>query len=996
MKCEVVASLLLIILAGTVICSADPGDRKAPPFPHHTIRATIDTGTSRVQGTVIISAHSATSLTVARDKLRILSVVIGGKTADVDTSSELLTLKTLKDDTVEIRFEGTFQSSPPSEGSATPGNVIDDRGVFLTGTWFPRIPGLFTYDLTLTFPKGYRAVSEAEETTLDESEDSVQFAFTFPHPSEEVSIVAAKRYEIAHEKHRGVNIATYLFPEEGDLAKTYIDHTKKYLDLYEQMFGPFPFKRFAIVESFLPAGSSMPTMTVLGQDVVRLPFIVETSLGHEILHQWFGNMVYVDESQGNWAEGLTTYLADHLYEEQKGNGWVYRKQMLIDFGSYVSGARDVPLQTFTGRVDSATRSIGYGKAAMVFHMLHTLVGKERFSASLRDFVAGHGFRRASWGDIQRCFEQASGENLSWFFDQWVSEPGAPDLAIENMSMKWNGTAYETRFDLVQRGRAYRLTVPVTFISSAGPAHHTVEIDSDRKSFEIFLEDLPEKMVLDGGYDLFRALSSDEFPPVMSRLLGAETLVIVPPPSEADRYAALGQVFGHARAAQADDVTFKDMGSSSFLLLGVENPLVKRLFGRIPAGPGFTLTVRKNPSSPLQVVGIASADSAQEVEAAARKLTHYGRYSRVSFEEGRNSAKETAASGKGIEKDLAGQTAAIEPPPVKTLSHVTASIRDKTVIYVGEAHDRFAHHVVQLEIIKALHRSGRTIGIGMEMFQRPFQKALDDFLASKIDEREFLARSEYFKRWGYDYNLYKPILEYARKEKIPVIALNLRREITEKVAKGGIDALTPEEKSELPKEMDFSDQEYRDRLYEIFKSHPSSRDGNFDFFVQNQLLWDETMAESVGDFLRERPDHQMIVLAGNGHIAYGSGIPKRVLRRNGMSYATVMNDGEPERGVADYLVSSKPVEVLGAPKMMVLLDDKGGQLTVTGFPEHSVSEKAGMLKGDVLLTFDGKEIPTVQDLRLELYFRKKGDTVTVRVRRQEPEEGETTTELKVTL
>jgi len=324
-----------------VICSADPGDRKAPPFPHHSIRATVDTGTSRVQGTVIISAHSATSLTVARDKLRILSVMIGGKTADVDTGSELLTLKTLQDDTVEIRFEGP--SSPLRfRGLGHSGQCHRRQGRLSHGNVVPRIPGLFTYDLTLTFPKGYRAVSEAEENDTGRERRFRPVRLHFPHPSEAVSIVAAKRYEIAHEKHRGVNIATYLFPEEGDLAKTYIDHTKKYLDLYEQMFGPFPFKRFAIVESFLPAGSSMPTMTVLGQDVVRLPFIVETSLGHEILHQWFGNMVYVDERRGNWAEGLTTYLADHLYEEQKGNGWVYRKQMLIDFGSYVSALETFP------------------------------------------------------------------------------------------------------------------------------------------------------------------------------------------------------------------------------------------------------------------------------------------------------------------------------------------------------------------------------------------------------------------------------------------------------------------------------------------------------------------------------------------------------------------------------------------------------------------------------------------------------------------------------
>src|SRR5208337_4444995 len=101
--------------------------------------------------------------------------------------------------------------------------------------------------------------------------------------------------------------------------------------------------RFSIVENSMPVGYSMPTYTVLGQAVVRLPFIPETSLGHEILHQWFGNSVYVDYAGGNWAEGLTSFLADHLYEEEKGRGKEYRKGLLIDFASYVNDKNDFPL-----------------------------------------------------------------------------------------------------------------------------------------------------------------------------------------------------------------------------------------------------------------------------------------------------------------------------------------------------------------------------------------------------------------------------------------------------------------------------------------------------------------------------------------------------------------------------------------------------------------------------------------------------------------------------
>jgi hypothetical protein len=101
----------------------------------------------------------------------------------------------------------------------------------------------------------------------------------------------------------------------------------------ETLIGGFPYKRFAIVENPLPTGYSMPTFTPLGQSIINLLFIVETSLDHEILHQWFWNYVYINFDKGNWAEGLTTYLADHLYEELKGSGWQYRKNTLIGYQS---------------------------------------------------------------------------------------------------------------------------------------------------------------------------------------------------------------------------------------------------------------------------------------------------------------------------------------------------------------------------------------------------------------------------------------------------------------------------------------------------------------------------------------------------------------------------------------------------------------------------------------------------------------------------------------
>ena len=117
-------------------------------------------------------------------------------------------------------------------------------------------------------------------------------------------------------------------------------------------------------------------------------------------------------------------------------------------------------------------------------------------------------------------------------------------------------------------------------------------------------------------------------------------------------------------------------------------------------------------------------------------------------------------------------------------------------------------MVELDVIKTLYQKNGKIAIGMEMFQRPFQKILDEYIAGTIDERTMLNSTEYFKRWGFDYNFYRSILTFARQERIPVIALNVRREITDKVLGGGIDSLSEGEKKEIPSQMDFSDQNYK--------------------------------------------------------------------------------------------------------------------------------------------------------------------------------------------
>ena len=340
---------------------------------------------------------------------------------------------------------------------------------------------------------------------------------------------------------------------------------------------------------------------------------------------------------------------------------------------------------------------------------------------------------------------------------------------------------------------------------------------------------------------------------------------------------------------------------------------------------------------------------------------------------------------GMSSEHKDQTIAVDVSTIMSLPEVVSRISGKRIVYVGEYHDRFSNHTVQLEVIRALHRKNKKIAIGMEMFQRPFQKVLDEYIAGTIDERTMLKGTEYFKRWGFDYNLYRPILTYAREEKIPVIALNIQNEIVDKVSKGGIDSLSEEETKEIPPHMDFSNEDYKKRLLDIFQKHSGFKEKNFDFFYQSQILWDEFMSQSIDDFLKNRPDFQkdgqVVVIAGSGHLSFGSGIPKRTFRRDGLDYAIILNDIDIERDIADYLIYPEPEEGVTTPKMMVMLDDIQGKLTITDFPQGSISEKAGLKDGDVILSIDNVPVKTIDDVRIELLYKKKGDLLKVKVLRK---------------
>jgi uncharacterized iron-regulated protein len=326
--------------------------------------------------------------------------------------------------------------------------------------------------------------------------------------------------------------------------------------------------------------------------------------------------------------------------------------------------------------------------------------------------------------------------------------------------------------------------------------------------------------------------------------------------------------------------------------------------------------------------------------------------------------------------------AIDLDTTLSLDRLAAQLATKRVVFVGETHDRYDHHLNQLEIVRRLHQLDPNLAIGVEYFQQPFQSQVDDYIAGRTTEEEFLRATEYYQGWGYDYRLYAPIFRFAREQRIPVRALNVPTALPSAVAKAGIAGLSEQQKTYLPKEIGPADEAYRNRLREAFQAHGEAKPDAFDHFVEAQLVWDEGMAESAAAYLNANQGRRMVILAGSGHLAFGSGIPKRLQRRTNATYAIVLSGGEAvEPQMADYLLLTKKQELPPAGVLGISLEEKDGECRIRSLTPGDAGEKGGLKRGDVLVEVDGQTIKRVADMRLVLWDKKPGDRVRVSVRRK---------------
>jgi hypothetical protein len=570
---------------------------------------------------------------------------------------------------VEIRYAGVIRHELATSGeeyqrsfSETPG-LIGPEGVFLAGTsyWLPTFgDGLIRFALDVhDLDPAWHVVSSGDRIRSDVQDGRRITTWRMDHPTEEAYLVAGPWTEYAE---RAGDVALYAFlrtPDDG-LATRYLDAAKRYLKLYEGMLTPHPYRTFAVVENFWETGYGMPGFTLLGSRILRFPWILTSSFPHEILHDWWGNSVYVDFDAGNWCEGLTAYLADHLFAEQRGEGATHRRATLQKFTDFVGSGDDFPLVDFSSRHSAASEAVGYGKSLMVFHMLRRAVGDEAFLAALRRFDTEHRFERASWADLATSVSDETGADWVPWVMEWTARTGAPKLEI--VSVERDGGSAETPWRLrarlaqVQEEAPFPVTIPVfvTVADRAEALRFDVTSCGERDcELEVTVPAEPMRIDVDPAFDVMRRLDPMEVPPALSTVFGADDPLFVLPASAPDAELAAWRELAAAWAQPAEPRTVMDtdldrLPDGAVWVLGADNDLAADIVARLAAhGVAHTAdavvmgadTVPRTDHStvlvargddPTAAVAWITADPVEAIPGLARKLPHYTRYSYLGF------------------------------------------------------------------------------------------------------------------------------------------------------------------------------------------------------------------------------------------------------------------------------------------------------------------------------------------------------------------------------
>ncbi len=663
---------------------------------------------------------------------------------------------------LSISYEGTVYDPIVKEsglqfvkGDQTSG-LISPEGIYLSSLtyWYPDKPdSMARFQVEATIPEPFRIVTQGELVTEDLKDGQWKSKWTSELPTESLTLVAGK-YSVKRREVGGIKLSTYFFQEDDRFSQIFLNAAEEYLKIYSDLLGPYPFKKFDIVQNFFSSGYGIPTFTLLAPETIRQgkEFLRPGALDHEIVHSWWGHYVRYRRGTGNWVEALTTYCTNYYYKELKMANEVARKHredVMQKYAIQVPPSQDYPLRRFEGKGTELDGQIGYGKGSMVFHMLRRIVGKDHFFTTLRQFAAQYGGKQTGWEDIKNVFEEATGKRLDGFFSQWLDRPGGPQLKLENVKSQATSNGYTVTGKVVQEGDVYDLLLPVELDDGSVKKRLFLDVAKKRSSFSMEVPKMPLKLTLDPDGQLFRRLYPEEIIPGLNAFLeDPEKIFIISDQADEESrkvYLELARKTKEQKGGEIlskKEVTDEKIRNSSVMLLGEswKTPIISKLLSHIPKpvdlkegsffikgervyeGDESLLLTFPNPLHPGKWVTIYFGRSAGALS-RARYIFFYGWDSYILFKNGRPKERGNFPTGSSlVSYDFVSKEHFAKIEPQRLRDHISYLASPELA---GRFPETPGYEKAQAYLIKQLE------GIGITPVLQPFSITVKDIKESTL-------------------------------------------------------------------------------------------------------------------------------------------------------------------------------------------------------------------------------------------------------------------------
>ncbi len=405
-------------------------------------------------------------------------------------------------------------------------NYIDLNEV----AWYPTPQGIagrrFTFDLSMRTRKPFRPVTSGDTVSLKEEDSQFVLEAKSETPVWDVAVFAGKyKTQEVDVGGRKVLAHAYAMGREDDI-RAVAEVAAMFLQIYEKMFGPYPFKELEVLEvpTFAFFGVSPPGVVILTSrtfqpsSVLMREYLgnkgVNALVAHELAHQWFGHKAWpmfpsednwLTESLSEYASGLAIAVAMQATKADAAKMTDF-KEMLGIWRGYSKMADDkasIAGANLLGGdlADNYRYYLLYCRGPLVLHQLRTMIGDERYLAIMRKYLDGAAIGPVTTDDLAKAASEVLGQDMSWYFDQWVNEPGTPEIEVETRVEPAAAGGYQLAVRLTQPAGAAFKKIHVPLILEFAGGRKAVKLPFQEKPVQDFtypLDAEPTKVLVDPG------------------------------------------------------------------------------------------------------------------------------------------------------------------------------------------------------------------------------------------------------------------------------------------------------------------------------------------------------------------------------------------------------------------------------------------------------------------------------------------------------------------